>query len=181
AGAAVPSLAELLTSRVVSAARGCAPRARTVVGASAGSIVGVYPGLLPRSAVVEGLVVGLLATAGVAVAVLATWLWALVARRNPIPSGRNRAGFATLAGGAGASTAAVAWSAQWTRTHPVPGIDAGGGRYWACAMLIAAATCALVLGTLRLCRAHPRGTLATVLASLSFRTVAGAGLVDRPP
>lgn len=181
AGVPVPSAASILPSSVLSAARRIAPRARTVVGASAGSVAGVYPGLLPRSAVVEGLVVGLLATAGVAVAALTTWLWARAAGRTATPHGRNRAGFATLAGGAGAVTAAVAWSAQWTRTHPVPGIDAGGGLYWACAMGIAAATCMLVLGAMRLGRSHPRGTLAAVLASASLAPVAGAGLVDRHP
>ncbi len=179
--APVPHPTGFLPSTLVSAARSAAPRTRTVIGAAAGSVAGVYPGLLPRSAVVEGLVVGLLATTGVVIAALTAWLWAHTVRRDGTPRGRDRAGFAALAGGAGAVTAAVAWSAQWTRTHPVAGFDAGGGWYWACAMGVAAATCALTLGSVRLCRAHPRRMLAVLTASVSLGSVAGAGLVDERP
>ncbi|QDQ97750.1 alpha/beta-hydrolase family protein [Tomitella fengzijianii] len=181
-GVARGPLPRLAGTRAAAVARALVPRTRTLVGGSAGAAAGVYPGIMPRSMLVEGLAAGVFAVLGVGFAVLVTWLWARMVRRPGGSPGRSRAGIATAVGCAGAVTAAVAWSAQWARVSalPVSGGHPSGG-YWLGVSAIAAAVCVTVLGAVRLIRARPRAVAALAVVLVAFGSVSGAAALDGRP
>lgn len=122
------------------------PRTRSLLGGSAGAVVGLYPGIVPRPAFFEGAIVGICAAAGVGMAALIAVLSA-VRRRNRYAS-RTRPSRLVLTGCGGAVSSAFAWSAQWRiLSTGAPGFGISDIRYWTITC-VAAVTLASVLTVL---------------------------------